>query len=97
MTIPETLNKSRWARYRVTRLKRLSDYAVHQSVLDDLAIAIETGGLRYRQMASPEASTQALRVATKKLDQAAAKSVIHANNAARTKSRLSKAIKALKK
>ncbi|MGI9428018.1 MAG: 30S ribosomal protein S20 [Bythopirellula sp.] len=43
-----------------------------------------------------EASTQALQAASKKLDQAAAKNVIHANKAARTKSRLSKAIKALK-
>ncbi len=35
-------------------------------------------------------------LATKKLDRAAAKNVIHANKAARTKSRLSKAIKAIK-
>lgn len=34
--------------------------------------------------------------ATKKLDRAASKKVIHANTAARTKSRLSKAIKNLK-
>jgi len=43
-----------------------------------------------------EASTKAFQIATKKIDQAASKNVIHANNAARTKSRLSKAIKALK-
>ena len=42
------------------------------------------------------ASEEALRLAAKKLDQAAAKNVLHANLAARTKSRLSKAIKALK-
>jgi small subunit ribosomal protein S20 len=36
------------------------------------------------------------RVLTKKLDQAAGRKVIHANRAARTKSRLSRAIKALK-
>jgi small subunit ribosomal protein S20 len=35
------------------------------------------------------------REVTKKLDQAAAKNLIHANAAARTKSRFSKAIKAL--
>lgn len=35
-------------------------------------------------------------IATKKLDKAAAKNVIHANAAARTKSRLSKAIKEMK-
>lgn len=43
-----------------------------------------------------EESESAFRAATKKLDQAAAKGVIHANAAARTKSRLSKAIKAVK-
>lgn len=43
-----------------------------------------------------EASTAAFQVATKQLDQAAAKNIIHANTAARTKSRLSKAIKNLK-
>ena len=36
------------------------------------------------------------RLAVKMLDQTAAKNVIHANAAARTKSRLSKAIKAIK-
>jgi small subunit ribosomal protein S20 len=36
------------------------------------------------------------RVLSKKLDQAASKNLIHANAAARTKSRFSKAIKALK-
>lgn len=36
------------------------------------------------------------RTATKKLDQAAAKGLLHANAAARTKSRLSKAIKEVK-
>jgi small subunit ribosomal protein S20 len=37
------------------------------------------------------------RLASKKLDQAAAKRVIHANTAARTKSRLSARVKKLKK
>ena len=36
------------------------------------------------------------RVAVKKLDQAAAKNILHANSAARIKSRLSKAIKCMK-
>ena len=36
------------------------------------------------------------RVAAKKLDQAAAKNILHANTAARIKSRLSKAIKGIK-
>lgn len=43
-----------------------------------------------------DAAGEALRLATKKLDQAAAGGVIHANAAARLKSRLSAAIKAAK-
>ena len=43
-----------------------------------------------------DTSEAEFRLATKKLDQAAAKNVIHPNKAARTKSRLSRAIKALK-
>jgi small subunit ribosomal protein S20 len=50
--------------------------------------AVQAGGL-------DEAET-AFRLAAKKLDQAAAKNVIHRNAAARTKSRLSARIKALK-
>ena len=44
-----------------------------------------------------EKSATEFRLCAKKLDQAAAKNVIHANAAARTKSRLSKAIKGLQK
>lgn len=43
-----------------------------------------------------ETSETEFRVTVKKLDQAAAKKVIHANAAARLKSRLSRSIKALK-
>ena len=43
-----------------------------------------------------ETSTASFQAAVKELDQAAAKNVIHANTAARTKSRLSRAIKNLK-
>jgi small subunit ribosomal protein S20 len=43
-----------------------------------------------------ETSEMEFRLLTKKLDQAAAKYVIHPNAAARTKSRVSAAIKALK-
>jgi small subunit ribosomal protein S20 len=50
--------------------------------------AIKAGNL-------PEAETQ-FRLAVKKLDQAAAKNVVHDNTAARLKSRLSKAVKNLK-
>lgn len=38
----------------------------------------------------PEAAREAFRLAVKRLDQAAAKNLIHKNKAARTKSRLSK-------
>jgi len=44
----------------------------------------------------PAACETEFRTAVKKLDQAAAKNVLHANSAARIKSRLSKAIKGLK-
>ncbi len=40
-----------------------------------------------------EAATAAFRYACKRLDQAAAKNLIHRNKAARTKSRLSKVVK----
>lgn len=43
-----------------------------------------------------EQSEALFRVATKKLDQAAAKNIFHPNKVARVKSRLSKAIKKLK-
>jgi small subunit ribosomal protein S20 len=43
-----------------------------------------------------DAGATELRVASKKLDQAAAKGVIHRNAAARTKSRLSAALKSAK-
>lgn len=43
-----------------------------------------------------EKSETEFRTAVKSLDQAAAKNVIHANTASRTKSRLSSAIKAIK-
>jgi small subunit ribosomal protein S20 len=42
-----------------------------------------------------ETSAAEFRLAAKKLDQAASRSVIHANKAARTKSRLSKAIRSI--
>jgi small subunit ribosomal protein S20 len=44
----------------------------------------------------PAACEAEFRVAVKKLDQAAGKNIVHANSVARIKSRLSKAIKAVK-
>lgn len=43
-----------------------------------------------------EAGAAELKTATKKLDQAAAKNIIHANTASRTKSRLNAALKKIK-
>ena len=48
------------------------------------------------QAGDADTSETAFRLAAQMLDQAAAKNVIHANKAARTKSRLSQAIKSLK-
>lgn len=48
------------------------------------------------QAGDAETIEKEFRLVVKKLDQAAAKNVFHANKAARTKSRLSRAIKAAK-
>lgn len=78
-------------RLRQSQDRRLHNRSIRSSVrtsIRKVRFAIESGDV--------EASTAAFQVATKKLDQAAAKNVLHANAAARTKSRLSKAIKNLK-
>ncbi len=49
---------------------------------------LRTAIKKVRQADSPEAATAALREASSLLDRAAAKKVIHANKAARAKSRL---------
>ena len=61
--------------------------------------ALRTVIKKCRQAATsgdPEAANTAFRLAAKSLDQAAAKHLIHANAAARTKSRLSKLLKSQK-
>ena len=78
--------------------KRLRQNIVHQ--LRNRAVKTNMRGLvrkvRTAISAGDVAESQtAFQVAAKKIDQAAGKNVIHANKAARTKSRLSKAIKAL--
>ena len=78
-------------RLRQSQDRRLHNRTIRSSVrtsIRKVRAAIEEGDV--------EASTAAFQLATKKLDQAAAKNVLHANAAARTKSRLSKAIKNLK-
>ena len=80
--------KKRLRQNKVRNLRNRATKSRVRGLVKQVRTAIASGDV--------EASTQALQVATKKLDQAAAKNVIHANKAARTKSRLSKAIKALK-
>ena len=87
--MPNSLGSKK--RLRQNKVHRLRNRAVKSHVrglIKNVRTAIEAGDV--------EGSTKAFQVATKKIDQAAAKNVFHANNAARTKSRLSKAIKALK-
>ncbi len=87
--MPNSLGSKK--RLRQNKVHRLRNRAVKSHVrglIKSVRTAVEAGDV--------EGSTKAFQVATKKIDQAAAKNVIHANNAARTKSRLSKAIKTLK-
>ncbi len=73
---------------KVRRLRNRSTKSQVRGLVKSVRTAISSGDV--------EASEKALQAAQKRLDQAAAKNVIHANQAARTKSRLSKAIKSLK-
>lgn len=78
-------------RLRQSQDRRLHNRSIRSTVrtaIRKVRAAIDAGDV--------EASTAAFQVATKRLDQAAAKNILHANAAARTKSRLSKAIKNLK-
>jgi len=78
-------------RLRQNHAHRLINRSIKSSVrttIRNVRSAVEAGDV--------EASSAAFQTAVKKLDKAAAKSVIHANTAARTKARLSKAIKNLK-
>ncbi len=79
--------------------KRLRQNQAHRDLNRSIKTGVRSSIRKVRtavEAGDVEASTAAFQVATKKLDQAAAKSVIHANKAARTKSRLSKAIKDIK-
>lgn len=81
-------SKKRLRQNKVRNLRNRGTKSAVRGLVKKVRTAIDAGDV--------EASTTAFLVATKKLDQAAAKNVIHANAAARTKSRLSKAIKGLK-
>ncbi len=88
--MPTSLSAKKRLRQNETR--RLQNRTIKTSVrtqIRKVRTAIEAGDV--------ETSEKEFRIVTKKLDQAAAKNVFHANLAARTKSRLSKAIKALLK
>ncbi len=74
-------NEARRLRHRATR-------SALRTTIKKVRSAIDAGEV--------EQSEAAFRTATKKLDQAAAKGILHANTAARYKSRLSAAIKKLK-
>ena len=87
--MPNTASsKKRLRQNKVRNLRNRATKSRVRGLVKQVRTAIAAGDV--------EASTTAFQIATKKLDQAAAKNAIHANQAARTKSRLSKAIKALK-
>jgi len=81
-------SKKRLRQNKVRNLRNRGTKSVVRGLVKKVRTEIEAGDV--------EASSTAFLLASKKLDQAAAKNVIHANAAARTKSRLSKAIKELK-
>jgi len=80
--------KKRLRQNETRRLRHRTTKSSLRTQIRKVRAAIDAG--------NAEETQAAFVVATKKLDQAAAKNVIHANAAARTKSRLSKAIKAMK-
>ena len=87
--MPNTLSAKKNLRQNISRRGRNRAVKTFmRSQVIELRKLIASGDL--------EASEAQFKVAVKKLDQAAAKSIIHPNKAARTKSRLSKAIKSLK-
>jgi len=81
--------KSQIKRNRQNERRRLSNKAVRSELktrTKNALLAAETGA---------EDSAEALRLAVKRIDKAAAKGVIHANQASRRKSRLVRRIAAL--
>lgn len=88
--MPNTTSAKKRLRQNVVRRSRnrAAKSALHTQCKKVLA-AVESGN-------AEQAETE-LRLAAKKLDQAAAKHTIHRNAAARTKSRLSARVKAIKR
>ena len=87
--MPNSLSaKKRLRQSQARRLHNRSTKSTLRTTIRKVRAAIEAGD-------TADIDTL-FRAAVKKLDQAAAKKVIHANVASRTKSRLSKAVKNLK-
>ncbi|MCH7686991.1 MAG: 30S ribosomal protein S20 [Planctomycetes bacterium] len=81
--MPNTKNAKKDLRQnRTRRLRNRSHRSALRTVIKDARIKAAGD--------DPEAAQAAFRLAVKRLDQAAAKHLIHKNKAARTKSRLSK-------
>lgn len=80
--------KKRLRQNEAARLRNRSARTKVRSSVKKVRTAVDSGDVA--------ASEAAFQVAVKKLDKAASSHLIHANAAARTKSRLSKAIKGLK-
>ncbi len=82
--------KSAEKRLRQNKVRNLQNRAIRSSVrsqVKKVRLAIDQG--------DKEASQSEFRLAVQQLDKAAVRKIIHKNKAARTKSRLSKAIKAM--
>jgi len=78
-------------RLRQNDVRRARNKSIKSNVRNQIRKVLEAV-----EAGDAETIEKEFRSAVKKLDQAAAKSVLHANKAARTKSRLSKAILAAK-
>jgi small subunit ribosomal protein S20 len=81
--------RSQIKRNRQNEKRRLRNKAVRSELKTRIKTAVTTAE------SGAESSEEALRLAVKKLDKAAAKGIIHKNQAARRKSRLMKRINAI--
>ena len=83
----------------ISAKKRLRQNVTRRSINRSFKSAMRTQLRKVReavQAGDADTAEQEFRLAVKKLDQAGARNIIHANKAARTKSRLQKAIKGVK-
>jgi small subunit ribosomal protein S20 len=76
--------KSQMKRNKQNEVRRLRNKAARSEIKTRVKAAVAVA------QASPDDGAEALRVAVKRLDQAAAKGIIHKNQAANRKSRLMK-------